>query len=279
MPKTGFIILRGHELKDYVKLYKVAKVVPLETDDPIIVIVDEQMLESVPDDQLFLVFVPIPIMFKMAKSTPTQATQEEIETEKEEEGVPEEKEENVVESKLKQLVEYVKWELGNENKRLPFRILDVGYEFDPDLNLWTLKVRMGKVERLSVSVVGVSKILHMQLLEKMQEIGFIEPLVVVVSLEGQTLYVVVDTVIDNLVKTILSSSGLVLKDSIITINVAENMVNALMVAERSPDSKVGLFSGYKIAEEIGKVIKDRLKWKGVVRVKMKIGMFDYVKTV
>ncbi|ALU12541.1 hypothetical protein EYM_05005 [Ignicoccus islandicus DSM 13165] len=284
MAKTGFIILRGHELKDFVRLYKVAKVVSLETDDPIVVVVDEHTLDSIPDDQLFLVFIPLPLMFKIAKSAP-QPTIEEVREEVKEEGASSEGqlaeeiiEESITERKLKQLVEFVKWELGDESKKLPFRILDVTYERDPDLNLWTLKVRMGKVEKLSVSVVGVSKILYMNLIEKMQEIGFIEPLVAVVSLEGQTLYVVVDTVIDNLIKTVLTSSGLVMKDNLITINVAENMINALIVAERSPDSKVGLFSGYKIAEEIAKIIKDRLNWKGAVKVRLRIGMFDYVKT-
>ncbi len=275
MPKTGFIVLNGSELKDFVRLYKVAKVVSLETDDPVMVIVDEHAIESIPDDQLFLVFVSLPLMFSIKKKAP-QA--EPIEKEEETEA-PEESEEDQLERKLKQIADFVKWELGDEKKRLPFRILDVSYEIDPDLKLWTLKVRISRVEKISVSVAGIAKILYSRILEKMQEIGFIEPLIVVVSLEGQTLYVITDTTLDSLIKTILTSSGLVLKDSIMTINIAENMINALIVSERSPDSKVGLFSGYKIAEEIGKVIKDRLKWKGVVRVKLKIGMFDYVKTL
>ncbi|UXD22799.1 hypothetical protein IPA_08340 [Ignicoccus pacificus DSM 13166] len=285
LAKTGFIILRGDELKEFVKKWGTAKVVSLSTDDPVLVVVDKQTVESVPEDHTFVVFLPLPMLEELGKRKvkprviEEEVTPKEAEEEKKEEEKAEKKEEMTEEKWVKKITEQLKWTLVELSDKLPFTVTDVDSEFDEDMNMWVIKVRLTRTEKISTSVMGAAKLVLEYLNSILQNERFPNPLAVVVSLEGHTLYVVADIILDDLIKTLLVSKGLIVKDYIITIDLAENRINALVVAEKSPNSKVGLFSGYKVAEEIGKVIKERLKWKGVVRVKMKVGMFDYIKVV
>ncbi len=288
MVKTGFIILNGYELKEFVKKWGTVKVVSLSTDDPVLVVVDPQTADSVPEDHLFMVFLPLHILEELGRKKivirreETVAPPEKVSAE--EKVVKEKKEEKKEEKRtidkwIKEIANELKWTLVDLSEKLPFTVTDVDVEFDKDLNLWTIKVRLARTERISTSVLGASKLVLEYLQGLLNKEKFPEPVVVVVSLEGQTLFVLADVALDELIKTILTSKGLILKDYIMTIDVAEERIEAILVAEKSPQSKVGLFSGYKVAEEIGKVIKERLKWKGVVRVRLKVGMFDYIKVL
>ena len=283
MPKTGFIVLRGSEIREMVKKWGPLKVVSLETDDPVLVIVDPQTAESVPEDQIFMVFLPLKILTEIIKESKKIKLEEKIEEappeEVEEEKKEEEKGEKTIDKWVKEIAERLKWTLVDLSEKLPFTVTDVEHGFDEDINMWTIKVRLARSEKISTSVIGATKVVLDYLTRILEEEKFPEPLIVVVSLEGQTVYTVADLTLESVIKSILISKGLIIRDYISTIDIGENRINVIIVAEKSPDSKVGLFSGYKVAEEIGKVVKERLKWNGVVRVKMKVGMFDYIKVV
>lgn len=281
MPKTVFVVLKGYDVKEMIKKWGPLKVVSLETDDPVLVIVDPQSAESVPDDQLFMVFLPMRLIDEaLAESKKVKIKQvEEEEKMAKEEKEEKNKEERNIEEWIKDIADKLKWTLVDLSDKLPFIVTDVEYGFDEDLNMWTIKVRLSRAEKISTSVLGATKVILDYLTKILEEEKFPEPIVVVVSMEGHTLYTIADLVLDDIIRSVLVSKGLIIKDYIGTIDVGENRINIIIVAEKSPDSKVGLFSGYKVAEEIGKVVKERLKWNGVVRVKMKVGMFDYIKVV
>jgi len=281
LPKTVFVVLKGYDVKEMIKKWGPLKVVSLETDDPVLVIVDPQSAESVPDDQLFMVFLPMRLIDEaLAESKKVKIKQvEEEEKMAKEEKEEKNKEERNIEEWIKDIADKLKWTLVDLSDKLPFIVTDVEYGFDEDLNMWTIKVRLSRAEKISTSVLGATKVILDYLTKILEEEKFPEPIVVVVSMEGHTLYTIADLVLDDIIRSVLVSKGLIIKDYIGTIDVGENRINIIIVAEKSPDSKVGLFSGYKVAEEIGKVVKERLKWNGVVRVKMKVGMFDYIKVV
>ena len=266
--KHVFSVVRGSELPTLVKMFKEIRVIPLEEDEPVMTILNESNLEDLEEDALYLV-----IMSARNVPAPHQRPAEGKREEKREAVKPKER------PLIDHIYEKVKWALTEFSERLPFVVTDIVKERDEDTGLWTLKFRLEKKGIVTTSVQGAAKLIVNHVMKIMSQEKFPEPILVVISMEGKVLYLIADIVLDEIVKAILASKGLVLKDYVILVDVANNMVEVTILAEKSPEAKVGIFSGYKVAEEIAKVVKERLKTNMKVKVRLKVGLFDYVKII
>ncbi len=253
-----------------VELYDEVRVIPLEDDEPVVILVNRSTLKEVDSNKIYLALIPYEQLVQSALSKPREEAEEE-----------ETKEEEKKEKKglIEELYEKIKWNFSEEVEKLPFNILSIDLEFEKDIGLWSIKFRIEKKGSIALSPGAVTKFIRDRVFQLMKEEKYPEPLLLVVSIEGKVIYTVVDVVLDDLINAILSSRGIVLKDYIIVVDLINNILDVNIIAEKSPEAKVGIFSGYKIAEEVGKVVKERLKWKQRVRVKLKVGLFDYVKVI
>ena len=265
-----FGIVKGSELPDLVRLFKEVRVIPLEEEEPVMIIVNEDNIESVEKDMLYLIIVDIKTLTKIRRVTVKTETKA-VEAPKP--SKPKEK------PLIDVVYEKVKWSLSEFSEKLPFTVTDIVKEKDEDTGLWTFKFRLEKRDAIAASVHGAAKFILNHIMKIMAQEKFPEPLLLVISMEGKVLYIIADVVLDEIIKAILASKGLVLKDYMIIVDVANRMVEVTVLAEKSPDAKVGLFSGYKVAEEIAKVVKERLKISMKVKVRLKVGLFDYVKII
>ncbi len=272
MSKYAFIPLKGSELVSLVELYDEVRVIPLEDDEPVIIIVNRSTLKDVDSNKVYLALVPYEQLVQSALTKPKEEIEEEAEAKEEEE----KKEKKGL---IEELYEKIKWNFSEEVEKLPFNILSIDLEFEKDIGLWSIKFRIEKKGSIALSPGAVTKFIRDKVIQLMKEEKYPEPLLLVVSMEGKVIYTVVDVVLDDLLNAILSSRGIILKDYIIVVDLVNNILDVNIIAEKSPEAKVGIFSGYKIAEEVGKVVKERLRWKQRVRVKLKVGLFDYVKVI
>ena len=269
MTKYAFIPLKGNELTALVELYDEVRVIPLEEEEPVIIIVNRSTLKDIDSSKVYLALVPYSELLQAAVKT--------VEERKEE--TEEEKEEEKGKSLIEEIYEKIKWNFSEEMDKLPFTIISIELEYEKDIGLWAIKFRLEKKGSISISVGAITKFIRDRVLQILKDEKFPDPILLVVSAEGKVIYTVVDVVLDDLINALLTSKGIILKDYIIVFDLINNIIDVNIMGEKSPEAKVGIFSGYKIAEEVGKVVKERLKWKQRIRVKLKVGLFDYVKVL
>jgi len=265
-----FGVVKGSELPDLVKLFEEVRVIPLNEEEPVMIIVNEDNIESVEKDMLYLVIVDMKALTKL-RQAPVRMTTKTAEAPK-----PTKPKEKPL---IDVIYDKIKWSLSEFSEKLPFIVTDIVKEKDEDTGLWTLKFRLEKRDTIATSIHGAAKFILNHVMKIMAQERFPEALLLVISMEGKVLYLIADVVLDEIIKAILASKGLVLKDYMIIVDVANRMIEVTVLAEKSPDAKVGLFSGYKVAEEIAKVVKERLKTDMKVKVRLKVGLFDYVKII
>ncbi len=272
MSKYAFIPLKGSELVSLVEIYDEVRVIPLEDDEPVVVLVNRSTLKNVDSNKVYLALIPYTQIMKSALAK-AESEQKSETSSKEEEKKEEEK------SLIEELFEKVKWVFSEESEKLPFNILSIDLEYEKDIGLWSIKFRIEKKGSITLSLGAVTKFIRDKIIQFMRENKYPDPILLVVSMEGKVIYTVVDVVLDDLINAILSSRGIILKNYVIVVDIVNDILDVNIIAEKSLEAKVGIFSGYKIAEEIGKVVKERLKWKHRIRVKLKVGLFDYVKVI
>ncbi len=270
--KYVFMFTEGKNVPELVRTFGEIRLIPLDEDEPILLLVNKENVEEVNPQAHYLVLISAEGLTKLKRREQSKVV---VETatkveEKKEVGQPKK-------SLIDIIYEKVKWMLSENADKLPFVVIDIVKEKDEEFNLWTLKFRLEKKGVIAASLYGAAKLIVENLLKIMNEEKYPEPLMVVISMEGKVLYVIADVVLDEVIKAILASKGLIIKDYMIVFDVANDMITVTILAEKSPDAKVGIFSGYKIAEEVGKVVKERLKTKKRVKVHLKVGLFDYAK--
>jgi len=255
--KYVFGVAKGSELPELVKTFQEVRIIPLEEDEPVLIILNETNLEEVDANSTYLVI----LRSSAVRGAPEIAPKEERKP------------------LIDEIYNKIKWSLTEFSERLPFIVTDIVKEKDKDTGLWVLKFRLERKGTVGTSIQGAAKLIVNHLMKIMSQEKFPEPIMVVVSMEGKVIYLIADIVFDEILKAILASRGLVLKDYVIVVDVANNIVEVTILAEKSPEAKVGIFSGYKVAEEIAKVVKERLGSNLRVKVKLKVGLFDYVKII
>ena len=266
--KHVFGVVKGSELVNLVKVIDEVRVVPLDEDEPVMIIVNKDNLDEVSENALYLVLMKVHKLSELISPKPIEVAQE---SPKLEEKKKEKKD------LIDEIYEKMKWNISEIAQKLPFEIIDFIKERDEDLGIWVFKFRLEKKKSISVSPQGAAKMLLHHVLSVLKEEKFVEPLLLAISMEGKVIYLIADVVMDEMIRAVIASVGLVLKDYVAMVDVANNLAEVMVLAEKSPEAKVGLFSGYKVAEEIAKIVKERLKRKVRVRVKLKVGLFDYVK--
>ena len=228
-------------------------------------------IDDVKGDEEYLILIPLSSIAELLERHEEKAP--------ELQQVAKEGEEKVKRRTVEKLVQKIIWSVTS-NTKLPFEIVDTKINMENDniirVNMILVATEKGK---LGFNVIGAARFLFSKILEEMKRSRFVLPILLTVSSEGKSASVLADIVIDEMIRSILLSHGLNLKDYIIIYDPQNDMLVAHVFAEKTEGVNVGMFSGYPIAEEIAKVIKSRLKWEGPVKVRLKIGIFDYVKTL
>ncbi len=259
-------IVRGNEIRKIpqgLTFYIIAL-----TEPPKIVTIDE-----IRGDEEYLILIPVSAIEELLEKS------EEKGVEKAEE-VKEEKEEKLQLKRrtIERLIQKIFWSITSTTN-LPFEIVDTKINLEDDIikiNLILVATEKGKI---GFNVIGAARFLSSKMLEEMKKVRLVLPILLTVNSEGKSASVLVDIVIDEMIRSILLSHGLNLKDYVIVYDPQNDMLIAHIFAEKTEGVSMGMFSGYPIAEEIAKIIKSRLKWQGPVKVRLKIGIFDYVKTL
>jgi len=264
--KHVFGVVRGSELLGLVELAEEVRIIPLEEDEPVMIIVNKENIENVDENALYLVLIKADKLSQILSLKLPKA-----------EEVQREEEKSTKRDLIEEIYEKIKWNLAEISNNAPFDIIDFVKEKDEDTGLWVFKFRLEKKKTISISIHGAAKMLWQYVMKVLKEERYPQPVILAVSMEGKVIFMIADVVLDEMIRAVATSVGLVLKDYIVLLDMANEMVDVIVLAEKSPDAKVGLFSGYKVSEEIAKVVKERMMRKLKVRVKLKVGLFDYVK--
>ncbi len=232
------------------------------TEPPKIVTMDE-----VRGDEEYLILIPLSSLAEILERPEKQIEAQQPKEEK-----------KLKKRTIEKLIQKVLWSITS-TPNLPFEIVDTKISLEDDIikvNMVLMATEKGKV---GFNVIGAARFLSSKILEEMKRVRLVLPLLLTVNSEGKSASVLIDIVIDEMIRSILLSHGLNLKDYIIVYDPQNDMLIAHIFAEKTEGVNIGMFSGYPIAEEIAKIIKSRLNWKGPIKVRLKIGIFDYVKTL
>lgn len=258
--KHVFGVVRGSELLGLVELAEEVRIIPLEEDEPVMIIVNKENIENVDENALYLVLIKADKLSQILSLKLPKA-----------EEVQREEEKSTKRDLIEEIYEKIKWNLAEISNNAPFDIIDFVKEKDEDTGLWVFKFRLEKKKTISISIHGAAKMLWQYVMKVLKEERYPQPVILAVSMEGKVIFMIADVVLDEMIRAVATSVGLVLKDYIVLLDMANEMVDVIVLAEKSPDAKVGLFSGYKVSEEIAKVVKERMMRKLKVRVKLKVG--------